>query len=134
MCNTTTLLFRRFKLRNMSRLHGLQMNSPVSWAGSTSPITTSPVPPVPRLERSGNAINGDATGTQITYAIELVNCVARTKTFGVVDLCEGVINEGRLQRIRGFAQGVECGGCLGSQTATPSLCNVNSANFCTSLA
>ena len=46
------------------------------------------------MERSGNAINGDATKTQTTYAIELVNCVARTKTFGVVDLCEGVINEG----------------------------------------
>ena len=63
-----------------------------------------------------------------------IQSVLDSKTFGVVDLCEGVINEGRLQRIRGFAQGVECGGCLGSQTATPSLCNVNSANFCTSLA
>ena len=46
------------------------------------------------MEGSGNAINRDATKTQTTYAIELANCVARTDTFGVVDLCEGVINEG----------------------------------------
>ena len=45
------------------------------------------------MERSGDAINRDATGTQTTYAIELANCVARAETFGVVDLCEGVINE-----------------------------------------
>ena len=46
------------------------------------------------MERTGNAIIRGVTKTQTTYAIELVNCVARTKTFGVVDLCEGVINEG----------------------------------------
>ena len=45
------------------------------------------------MESSGNAINRDATGTQAAYAIGLANCVARTETFGVVDLCEGVINE-----------------------------------------
>ena len=46
------------------------------------------------LERSGNAINRDATETRTADTIELGNSVARAKTLRVVDLCKCVVNDG----------------------------------------